>query len=66
MSDICKLCSEPLTKLALHFSNRIAIELGYCCFMCMRADLGDDKAFKRLASSAAAGMMQSGGRERRE
>ena len=62
MNDICKLCSEPLPKLALHFSNKVAIELGYCCFMCMRSDLGDDKAFKRLASNAAVGMRQSGGK----
>ena len=60
MNDICKFCSEPLPKLALHFSNRIAIELGYCCFMFMRLDLGDEKAFKRLASSDVAGMRQRG------
>jgi len=66
MNDICKFCSEPLPKLALHFSNRIAIELGYCCFMCMRSDLGDDEAYKRLARNIAASMGQNRGRERRE
>lgn len=40
----CKLCEEPLPKLALHFSNQIAIEFGYCCWMCMNSDLGKEKA----------------------
>ena len=42
---LCKLCEELLPKLALAFSNRIAIEQGYCCWMCMNADLGEEKAY---------------------
>jgi len=45
---LCKLCEEPLHKVALAFSNRIAIELGYCCWMCMSSDLGEDKAYSIL------------------
>ena len=33
---LCKLCEEPLLKVVLAFSNRIAIEEGYCCWMCMK------------------------------
>jgi len=33
LPKLCKLCEEPLPKVALAFSNRIAIEEGYCCWM---------------------------------
>ncbi len=53
MSDkLCKLCEEPLPKVALAFSNRIAIEEGYCCWMCMNSDLGEEKAYQVLSDKA--------------
>lgn len=45
----CKLCEEPLPKVALAFSNRIAIEEGYCCWMCMNSDLGKEKSYSILS-----------------
>lgn len=53
MSDkLCKLCQEPLPKLALAFSNGVAIDEGYCCWVCMLGDLGDKKAYARLEKRA--------------
>lgn len=46
----CKLCEEPLPQLALHFSNQIAIEFGYCSWMCMNSDLGEEKAYAILGN----------------
>jgi len=48
----CKLCEEPIPKLALAFSNGVAIENGYCCWICMLSDLGTDKAFPILEKKA--------------
>jgi len=44
----CKLCEEPYPPFALHFSNRAAIEAGYCSYFCMLSDLGKEKALKAL------------------
>jgi hypothetical protein len=53
MNDkLCKLCEEPLPKVALAFNNRIAIDEGYCCWMCMNSDLGTDKAYRILEDKA--------------
>ena len=41
---ICKLCGEPLPKLALHFSNRLAIEKGFCSWICLSMKIGHTKA----------------------
>jgi len=51
----CKFCEEPLPRAALHFSNRIAIENGYCCWLCMRPHLGDERAYKLLANGPKKG-----------
>jgi len=48
MDETCKLCKEPLPSKALHFSNEVAIAHGYCSWMCMNADLGNDKAMAIL------------------
>lgn len=48
----CKLCKEPLPKIALAFSNKIAIEEDYCCWMCMISHLGDEKAYAILGQKA--------------
>ncbi|MBA7535163.1 hypothetical protein ES705_27416 [subsurface metagenome] len=45
----CKLCEEPLPFYALHFSNKKAISLGYCSFICMLGALGD-KAYIMLTA----------------
>ena len=50
-NKLCKLCQEPLPKIALAFSNRIAIELGYCCWMCIGSDLGEEKAYEILGDN---------------
>jgi len=48
MSESCKLCGEPLPLKALHFSNELAIEHGYCSWMCMISDLGEKKTMAIL------------------
>ncbi len=48
----CRLCKKPLPKVALAFSNRVAIEEGWCCWMCMISDLGDKKAYQVLSNKA--------------
>jgi len=48
LNSTCKLCEEPLPVKALHFSNEIAITHGYCCYMCMLGDLGNEKALAIL------------------
>lgn len=55
----CKLCQEPLPKLALHFSNQIAIEFGYCSWMCMNSDLGEEKAYAILGNRSRQKMHKS-------
>jgi len=55
----CKLCEELLPQLALHFSNQIAIECGYCCWMCMTAALGEEKAHRMLADKSGQKMHES-------
>jgi len=49
---LCKLCKEPLPKVALAFSNSMAIEEGYCCWMCMISHLGDEKAYAILGQKS--------------
>jgi hypothetical protein len=46
MDKYCKLCKEPLPPFALHFSNTVAIEEGYCSYFCLVSALGDEKALK--------------------
>ena len=53
---LCKLCEEPLPKVALAFSNRIAIELGYCCWMCISSDLGEEKSYSILGDKCRQNM----------
>jgi len=48
----CKLCEEPLPQLALAFSNSVAIEHGWCCWICMLSDLGNEKAYQVLGDKA--------------
>lgn len=48
----CRLCKEPIPKIALAFSNSVAIEEGYCCWMCMISHLGDEKAYARLGDKS--------------
>lgn len=48
----CRGCGEVVPKLALAFSNRVAIEQGWCCWMCCLADLGNEKAYKLLEDRA--------------
>lgn len=53
MSDkLCKLCEEPLPKVALAFSNRIAIEEGHRCWMCISSDLDEEKAYSILGQKS--------------
>ncbi len=47
-NKLCRLCREPVPKLALAFSNSAAIEHGYCCWMCCLGDLGTEKAYRIL------------------
>ena len=37
----CKFCKEKMPIMALHISNEVAMQNGYCCFFCMRSALGD-------------------------
>ena len=46
--DRCKLCEEPLPKLALTLSNSVAIEHGYCCWICMLSHLKSEEAYSFL------------------
>lgn len=48
MDKHCKLCKEPLPPFALHFSNTVAIEEGYCSYFCMLSALEEEKALKVL------------------
>lgn len=48
----CKLCKEPIPKLALAFCNSVAIECGWCCWICCLSDLGNEKAYKLLEDKA--------------
>lgn len=48
MKETCKLCTEPLPIKAIHFSNLLAINNGYCSWMYMISDLGDKKAMAIL------------------
>jgi len=48
MNKHCKHCKEPLPPFALHFSNTIAIDKGYCSYFCMLSALGEEKALKVL------------------
>lgn len=57
--NLCKLCEEPLPKLTRSFSNYIAIEIGYCSFMCMNSDLGEEKAYSILMQKARQKMHES-------
>lgn len=52
MNNTCKLCKEPLPLKALHFSNEIAIAHGYCSWMCMVGDLGNEKALAILQENS--------------
>lgn len=52
MIKLCKLCEELLPKAALVFSNRIAIEEGYCCWMCISSDLGEEKSYSILGQKS--------------
>jgi len=49
---LCKLCKEPLPKVALRFSNRVAIEEGYCGWMCMNSDPEEEKAYQILGDKS--------------
>ena len=48
----CRLCKEPIPKLALAFSNQAAIAAGWCSWICMLGDLGNDKAYRILEKKA--------------
>jgi len=58
--DKCKLCKEKIPKLALAFSNAVAIENGYCCWICCLSDLGNDKAYALLENRAKQNQMARG------
>lgn len=34
----CKLCRECIPKLTIHVCNEIAVEHGYCSWICLTAD----------------------------
>ena len=44
----CRGCGEVVPKLALAFSNAVAIENGYCCWICAVSHLGTEKAYALL------------------
>ncbi len=44
----CKLCLEPLPKIALYTLNRIAIKRGYCSWVCLAGALDPEKVNKLL------------------
>lgn len=48
----CRFCREPVPKLALAFSNSVAIENQFCCWICMFGKLGNDKAYRILEEKA--------------
>lgn len=48
----CRGCGEPVPKLALAFSNSVAIEHGWCCWMCCISDIGTDRAYAILEDKA--------------
>ena len=49
MTDtVCRLCGEKLPIKCLHFSNELAVKHGYCSWMCLSSDLGNEKALELL------------------
>jgi len=48
MNKHCRHCKEPLPPFALHFSNRVAIDKGYCSYFCLSSALGKEKALRVL------------------
>lgn len=48
----CRLCGEPIPKVALSFSNQAAIAAGWCSWICMLGDIGNDKAYRILEDKA--------------
>ena len=44
----CRLCKEPVPKVALGFSNQVSISCGWCSWICMLSDLGNDRAYAIL------------------
>ena len=57
---LCRLCREPLPKLALAFNNSVAIEHSYCCWICCLSDLGSEKAYKLLEAKAKENQISRG------
>jgi hypothetical protein len=41
---LCKLCKEPIPKLAIHALNKIAIREGFCSWICISMKIGRAKA----------------------
>ena len=48
----CRFCKEPVPRIALAFSNTVAIEQGYCCWICILGDLGPEKGYRILEKKA--------------
>lgn len=48
----CRLCKESVPKVALSFSNQASIACGWCSWICMLSDLGNDRAYAILEDKA--------------
>ena len=55
-NKLCRLCKEPLPRIALAFSNKTAIAGGWCSWMCMSSDLGSEKAYQVLSDKTKQNM----------
>ena len=51
-NKFCRLCREPIPGIVLAFSNSMAIEHGWCCWICMLSDLGAEKAYQILGQKS--------------
>lgn len=61
---LCKLCQEPLPKLALHFSNKLAIERGFCCWICLSMKIGHIKALALIKEEEKGAISRENQQER--
>jgi len=42
----CKFCSEPVPDMEIYLTAQIAIERGYCSWVCLSMDLGHEVAMR--------------------
>jgi len=60
MNEKCKLCEEPIPIKILYRLNRIAVQNGYCSWICCSMDLGEKKSEALLNKDGAIEQRKSG------